>query len=369
MRGKLHRENGPAKIYEYETDNGRGGFHEEWRQNGKLHRDVDPAYISGSYESDKIVSINNQRWYQNGKLHRRDGPALDSRRLFRSWEINGIEHREDGPANIFPHRDVMILFGEEYDNIDDYNKMVDLIKYFRGTALSSIETTPSERTPPIESQNISVVQLPTDILIHIATIGYGRAYREMLAIPAVARFAIKNRNWIYTKITKVIELSGQPAYTVCARFHRYPEDEHAVIFPNGGRWYRWGKLHRENGPAVISVDIEKWYQDGKIHRDGGPAVINILEWEEWWQNGKLHRDNGPAVIYYEGGKSYYKKGKLHRDDGPAQDYTEEMHNRWYLNGKRHRKDGPSCIFPKQFDIYGIRFREQDYYEIIKHLDL
>jgi len=37
----------------------------------------------------------------------------------------------------------------------------------------------------------------------------------------------------------------------------------------------------------------------------------------WWRNGKLHRLNGPAVEYTDGGKEWWHDGKLHRDDGPA----------------------------------------------------
>ena len=65
-----------------------------------------------------------------------------------------------------------------------------------------------------------------------------------------------------------------------------------------------GKLHREDGPAIIRPDhrpsntmslsrgataIEEWYKNGKRHREDGPA----LTWscgktiqEEYWNNGK-----------------------------------------------------------------------------------
>lgn len=52
------------------------------------------------------------------------------------------------------------------------------------------------------------------------------------------------------------------------------------------------------------------------------------EGDVFWINkdGKLHRDNGPAVIWYTGIKEWYKNGLRHREDGPAiiNDVTDEF---------------------------------------------
>ena len=46
-------------------------------------------------------------------------------------------------------------------------------------------------------------------------------------------------------------------------------DEYNNVF-----WYKKGKLHREDGPAIIwSSGRKDWYKDGKYHREDGPAVI------------------------------------------------------------------------------------------------
>ena len=86
---------------------------------------------------------------------------------------------------------------------------------------------------------------------------------------------------------------------------------------NGAQyWYRDGKPHRDNGPAVIFADgAQYWYRDGKLHRDDGPACVNGAQY--WYRDGKLHRDDGPAVIFADGAQHWYRDGKLHRDDGPA----------------------------------------------------
>ena len=40
----------------------------------------------------------------------------------------------------------------------------------------------------------------------------------------------------------------------------------------------------------------------------------------WYKDGKLHREDGPAVKWTNGSKFWYKDGKLHREDGPAIEY-------------------------------------------------
>ena len=40
-------------------------------------------------------------------------------------------------------------------------------------------------------------------------------------------------------------------------------------------YVRAGRLHREDGPAIVWVDgTQLWYFDGRLHREGGPAVIH-----------------------------------------------------------------------------------------------
>lgn len=61
-------------------------------------------------------------------------------------------------------------------------------------------------------------------------------------------------------------------------------------------WYKKGKLHREDGPAVERVDGDKyWYKEDKLHREDGPAVELVRGQKEWYKEGKLHRIDGPAV--------------------------------------------------------------------------
>lgn len=67
------------------------------------------------------------------------------------------------------------------------------------------------------------------------------------------------------------------------------------------RWYKDGKKHREDGPAVIYKDPREfcWFYEGQLHRDGGPASVYF---------------QGPTCWHY----TWFKHGFIHREDGPAQ---------------------------------------------------
>lgn len=80
-----------------------------------------------------------------------------------------------------------------------------------------------------------------------------------------------------------------------------------------------GKLHRLDGPAVITRDgHEMWARDGKPHRDpdavwtdgpGGPACTNGITGDlEWWFDGEMHRTDGPAYTGKHIG--YYLHGNV-----------------------------------------------------------
>lgn len=66
-----------------------------------------------------------------------------------------------------------------------------------------------------------------------------------------------------------------------------------VLFPKMIMRFKNGLLHGENEPAVSCTDghLEFW-KDGRLHKDNGPAVVNIREqpegqdYEEYWKNGE-----------------------------------------------------------------------------------
>ena len=142
---------------------------------------------------------------------------------------------------------------------------------------------------------------------------------------------------------------ARPGYAIWAvyRIPSLTDDVMAMICEVTG--YRvWrnrnGKLHRDDGPAVVHPDgTVKWYCNGKLHRDGGPAIVYPDGTVKWCRNGKLHRDGSPAVVYPDGTEMWYRDGRLHRDDGPAIVYPDDT-KEWYRHGKRHRDDGPAIVY-------------------------
>ncbi len=99
-------------------------------------------------------------------------------------------------------------------------------------------------------------------------------------------------------------------------------------------WYRNGKLHRDDEPAIEwSNGAKHWYRNGVFHRDGGPAAEYADGAKHWYRNGKLHRDDGPAIDCLNGRRYWYRNGKLHRDDGPAVIHLDGS-TRWYKDGKQ-----------------------------------
>ena len=53
-------------------------------------------------------------------------------------------------------------------------------------------------------------------------------------------------------------------------------------------WYKEGKYHRTDGPAIELADGTKyWFKEGKFHRTDGPAIVGINGYKEWFVNGDL----------------------------------------------------------------------------------
>ena len=59
--------------------------------------------------------------------------------------------------------------------------------------------------------------------------------------------------------------------------------------------------------------------------------------EYWFKNGRLHRENGPAIQFKDGDNRWYKNGKLHRENGPAVDFPKGYCKKWYVNGTKLTK--------------------------------
>ena len=119
-------------------------------------------------------------------------------------------------------------------------------------------------------------------------------------------------------------------------------------------YFRYGKLHREDGPAITSyiwgnLFYSRWYKNGIQHREDEPAFEKWhddgkLEEQIWYINGLKHREDGPAYLYwYSSGtlnvSRWHHNGKCHREDAPACSiYTPDgklVSTEWYYNGKMY----------------------------------
>jgi hypothetical protein len=69
----------------------------------------------------------------------------------------------------------------------------------------------------------------------------------------------------------------------------YRLDGPSVIYKDGGKyWWKHGKLHREDGPAVEENDYNQWCVDGLRHREDGPAIVFFSQEKnnQWWYHNK-----------------------------------------------------------------------------------
>ena len=115
--------------------------------------------------------------------------------------------------------------------------------------------------------------------------------------------SINTIEWTYFDKTKlVVRKQGQP---------NVEYNENSTI---KCQWYVNGKLHREEGPAMLLYDnSEEWYIDGLLHRENGPAINHANGHHEWYLHGNLHRLDGPAIEYNNGGEWWINDCKLNTE--------------------------------------------------------
>jgi hypothetical protein len=65
------------------------------------------------------------------------------------------------------------------------------------------------------------------------------------------------------------------------------------------------------GIAKYLDGSKEWYKEGKFHREDGPAIEFTNETKHWYKEGKLHRINGPAIELPDGTKFWFIEGNLY----------------------------------------------------------
>jgi hypothetical protein len=135
----------------------------------------------------------------------------------------------------------------------------------------------------------------------------------------------------------------------CVMTTQIVDGVHHTFYSKDGAVIAECRITREYGE-----NVERWFRRGRLHREDGPAIIcynnGRITSEYWYRNGKRHRDDGPASICYENGKIiseyWYHDGKLHRDDGPASIWYKDgqiTNEYWVYNDALHRVNGPAKV--------------------------
>ena len=70
-----------------------------------------------------------------------------------------------------------------------------------------------------------------------------------------------------------------------------------------------------SNPIIDKNGHQRWYKDGKYHREDGPAVILTSGTEFWYKDGRRHREDGPASIFGDGDQYWYKNDVRYTFEG------------------------------------------------------
>ncbi len=77
-------------------------------------------------------------------------------------------------------------------------------------------------------------QLPVELMLHIAIVGGDSTFRDLLALPIFARYTVSSvRGYILSQFTDIVRTSECIRYTICGRLHR--EDGPAIITTKGNQ--------------------------------------------------------------------------------------------------------------------------------------
>lgn len=282
-----------------------------------LHRENDPAVK---------LADGSKMWYIDGELYRENGPAIEMANGYKNiWMANGKLHREGEPAVIGSYSDDWFLNG-----VLQKRKMGNGDILYYGKEGEGLE---------VKAWGDSDSRSYYKCLQDEATCVNDRAFAS-------------NKYFLTKKICfygTTIEYNADGIYNA---------DGPVRDDKNNARYYRNGKLHREDGPAIEWADGSKtWFRNGELHRTNGPAKELAGGRLEWYENGKLKKVKLPDGTTYWYGTSglsiedgkwfiakqltpygttiwYNSKGEVDRTDGPI--VYDNGDKAWYKNGKQSK---------------------------------
>ena len=80
-------------------------------------------------------------------------------------------------------------------------------------------------------------------------------------------------------------------------------------FRNSNSLIDYAESKKITGCLRLKREASYWYKEGKLHREDGPAIEYKNGIKEWFQNGIRHRINGPAIEYPNARIAWYIKGE------------------------------------------------------------
>lgn len=161
----------------------------------------------------------------------------------------------------------------------------------------------------IETEVLKAKHVPTKHLLDME-----RFYKQYINDPRYG--------WVYDLAKKRLEERGihTEAFIDLFELHKLANVfQHQTVVPGSKKPI---DLIEEKSP----ISLPPISQDSapRIGKDGAKRYYN--------SEGKLHRRDGPAVITPDGNQLYYQFGKLHRDDGPAAIFFNGS-SKWYLDNQ------------------------------------
>lgn len=236
-----------------------------------------------------LINLSNgaKAYVKNGLRHKLDGPAFINQYGDQFFCINGKLHREDGPSIILTENSKKDTLG--------------IFEYYQHDKRHRVDG------PAIELSN---------------------GYKEY---------------WVNGKLHRdndlpaVISNDGTQKFFINGKLHR--KNGPAVIDSEGNEFfYKNGKLvNNTTIPTTITV---RSFDEIPANFTGIVKHINDDSSTEYYKNGKLHREDGPAVDSNTE-KSFYINGEFHCEEGPAfsgYSYGVLIFSEYYLFGKSKTKE-------------------------------
>ena len=247
----------------------------------------------------KLYSEKYECYFLNKKIHRDNAPAFIRKDLHNSytyWFQEGKRHRDDGPAYEF--YDDKIWFKNDKPHRD------------YGPAVISPES--------------------------IEWFSNGAYHRnDGPAILHVRKFEDISKK---SKTPLILNRGDDIAYIMIGGVKneiKVKTIEGVKYLVHGEEWWKNGKRHREDEPAVVNNYKISSYLTNLIFNLDEPIRNDDGIFKQWYNNGELHRTEGPAEIFPDG-EMWYINGKLHRVDGPAVIRKNEKEE-WWINGRKKQK--------------------------------